>query len=153
MRAAAVLLLTFALSGCAAPILVSATSALQVAQYGATTFSGGSLDTVYAQPFDKTQQVVRAVADELAFKVLFDHPADGFLYIDLQDLDGEEVHIRVKKHTAAITSVSIRVGFLGDHPYSNAIMARITAGLGPSNIPPDEAAPEKAILPPASRPR
>lgn len=138
---AAALLLT--LSSCAAPVLPSA---IQIAQLGTTTFAGGSLETVYPQPYLPVTAAVRKMVTDLDLQVQVDRPQKGFLYLETTDLTKTTISIRVRQRTSSITSVRIKVGFTGDEPYSTALMARIAANLKPEDTDPN-AAPRPGVHP------
>jgi hypothetical protein len=129
--AAALLLLA---SGCAAPILVP--SVISIAQLGTTTFTGGSLETVYPQPYSAVVDAVRKTIADLDLKVEVDRPQRGFLYIEASDLTASSIAIRVKQRTAYITSVHIKIGMAGDQPYSTALMSRIAGNMKPQDTDP-----------------
>jgi hypothetical protein len=112
------------LGGCAGPEI---SSAIQVAQYGTTAFTRGSLETVVAQPFDKVVAATHIAVDELDLRVDVNSPQKDFLYLKAKDRQRSSVIIRIRRRTAAITSVSVKVGFFGDMPYSNAVMGKIGA--------------------------
>jgi hypothetical protein len=116
------MMLVVPLCGCAAPAL---TGALQVAQFGTTAFTSGTLEAVYPQSFDDTVEAARMMIAELQLSVSVDRPQKGFLYIEADDLAGSSIFFRVKRRTEKITGVSVRVGMLGDQPYSTMIMAQL----------------------------
>ena len=131
------------LSSCAAPILPSA---IQIAQLGTTTFAGGSLETVYPQPYESVGLAARKMITDLGLQVLVDRPQKGFLYMEAIDMTDTTIAIRVKQRTASITSVRIKIGFMGDEPYSTALMGRIAANMKPEDTDP-KAAPKPGAQP------
>jgi hypothetical protein len=150
--------LVLVLGGCAAAALptVFIPSAVQIAQFGSTTFSEGTLETVFAQPFGNVTAAVRAMVAELDLKVRVDRPQGGFLYLELADQTGTSMTVRVTRNTASITSVEIRVGTFGNGPYSTALMGKIAERLAPPKPGPDEkpatAGPELKTSPPPTEP-
>jgi hypothetical protein len=122
------------LTACAAPVMV--TSAISIAQLGTTTFNNGSLETVYPQPFSAVVAAVRKMVADLDLTVDVDRPQRGFLYLDVTDLTGSSISIRVKQRTASLTSIHIRVGTFGDQPYSTAIMSRVAGNMKPQDTDP-----------------
>src|SRR5262245_45916246 len=133
MRLLLALALILAASGCGAALVPAAIS---IAQLGTTTFSGGSLETVYPQPYSAVVDAVRKTIADLDLKVEVDRPQRGFLYIEASDLTDNSIAIRVKQRTAYITSVHIRVGMSGDQPYSTALMSRIAGNMKPQDTDP-----------------
>ena len=122
LRLAALILLVLPFSACAGPEL---SGIISVAQYGTTTFTRGSLETVAAQPFDTVTKGVRTMIEELDFKIVVDKPQGGFLYIKCTDQQGTAIMLRILRRTSKITSVKVQVGMFGDGPYSTTIMGRI----------------------------
>jgi Protein of unknown function (DUF3568) len=127
------LALVLVASGCGAALVPAAIS---IAQLGTTTFSGGSLETVYPQPYSAVVDAVRKTIADLDLKVEVDRPQRGFLYIEAGDLTDKSIAIRVRQRTAYITGLSIRVGFSGDQPYSTALMSRIAGNMKPQDTDP-----------------
>jgi hypothetical protein len=122
LRLLALILLVLPLCGCAGPEI---SSIISVAQYGTTTFTHGSLETVTAQPFDKVTKGTRTMIEELDFTIVVDKPQGGFLYLKCTDQQGTAIMLRILQRTSKITSVKVQVGMFGDGPYSTAIMSRI----------------------------
>lgn len=127
-RIAAAAALCLACGGCTLPAL---TGALQVAEYGTSTFNKGALETYYQNSLDEVIIAVRTMVNELGLRPVSDSPQDDFLYLKLVDEAGQEMFIRVKRRARMLTSVSIRVGLLGDEPYSTALMREVTELLAP----------------------
>jgi hypothetical protein len=143
MRLLLALALVLAAWGCTAALVPAAIS---IAQLGTTTFSGGSLETVYPQPYSAVVDAVRKTIADLDLKVEVDRPQRGFLYIEASDLTESSIAIRVKQRSAYITSVHIRVGMSGDQPYSTALMSRIAGNMKPQDTDP-------TIVPRADEPK
>jgi hypothetical protein len=115
-------MLLLLLGGCAG---VEIGSALQVAQYGTTVFTRGSMETVVAQPFDQVVTAVRTTIDELDLQIAVDRPQDKFLYLKTVDEQRTSIIFRIQEKTHAVTAITVKVGYWGDEPYSTAIMARV----------------------------
>jgi|GEM_PF-2514818 hypothetical protein len=127
-RTLAVAVLCLSCGGCTLPAL---TGALQVAEYGTSTFNKGALETYYQNSLDEAVIAVRTMVNELGLRPISDSPKDDFLYLKVMDEAGQEIFIRVKRRARMLTSVSIRVGLLGDEPYSTALMREVTELLTP----------------------
>lgn len=127
------LCLVFVGAGCGAALIPSAIS---IAQLGTSTFSGGTLETVYPQPYSAVVDAVRKTIADLDLQVAVDRPQRGFLYIEATDLTHTSISIRVKQRTAYITSVHIKVGMTGDQPYSTAVMSRVAGNMKPQDTDP-----------------
>ena len=130
-RALAIVALCLAGGGCTAPVL---TGALQVAQYGTSTFNKGALETYYQNTVDEVVIAVRKTINDLGLRPISDHPKDDFLYLKVMDEAGQDIYIRVKRRARMLTSMSIRVGLLGDETYSNALMREVTEQLAPEVV-------------------
>jgi hypothetical protein len=117
-------------AGCTAPVL---SGALQLAQYGTSTFNSGALETYYPNSVDECITAVRKTVSDLGLRPVTDvpKPDEGFLYLKVKDEAGEEILIRVRRRAENLTMVRIRVGTLGDEPYSNALMKHVTELLDP----------------------
>ncbi len=122
--------------GCTAPIV---SGALQVAQFGTSTFAHGALETVFPAEQHQVVTAVRNMVFDLELRPVSDSPRDGFLYLKAVDESGDVITIRVTRHTRRLTSIRIRVGVLGDEAYSTALMRIITDQLDPDS---------KAMTPP-----
>lgn len=110
------------LAGCAGPEL---SSAIQLAQYGSSTFSSRGIESVGAFSFEKTTHAVRTMIQELGLKIIVDRPQDGFLYLETQDLRGESIYIRVRELTKEMCGIRLKVGLFSDEPYATALMGRV----------------------------
>jgi hypothetical protein len=130
-RTLAVVVLCLTGVGCTVPAL---TGALQVAEYGTSTFTKGSLETYYQNTVDEVVIAVRAMVNDLGLRPVSDHPKDDFLYLKVMDEAGQDIYIRVKRRARMLTSISIRVGLLGDETYSTALMREVTEQLAPEIV-------------------
>ncbi len=127
-RALVIVALCLAAGGCTVPAI---TGALQVAQYGTSTFTKGSLETYYQNTVDEVVIAVRKMVNDLGLRPVSDHPKDDFLYLKVMDEAGQDIYIRIKRRARMLTSISIRVGLLGDETYSTALMREVTEQLAP----------------------
>ena len=141
------LLLPCLLAGCTVPVI---TGAIEIAQYGTSTFNKGSLETYFPNTVDECVIAARTMVSQLGLRPITDVPRDedGFLYLKVRDEANEDIFIRVRRRADVLTMVSVRVGVLGDEPYSNALMRHITDLLDPDKKfdtpPPDLRRPSTA---------
>jgi hypothetical protein len=128
-------------AGCTAPVI---TGALSLAEYGTSTFNSGALETYYPNTDEECIIAVRKTISDLGLRPVVDvpKPDEGFLYLRVKDDAQEEIVFRVRRRSERLTMVRIRVGALGDEPYSSALMKHVTDLLNPAAPPPPGPSPD-----------
>jgi len=105
------------------------TQAVEVARFGTGAFTKDTLETVIPQDYATVVVAVRKMVDDLALTVKVDRPQVGFLYMEVSDLTGESIYVRVQQRTIDITSVRVQVGWGGNQPYSTMLVSVIEVHL------------------------
>lgn len=119
-RAPAILTLSLALTGCAAPLVVSASAGLL--QEGASAYQNGQLRTAHKTPLDESQEAMRRTLRELHLPILIDRTGDISGYLASKEADGDEISIRLEKVSCVATMIKIRIGIFGDQATSRLLI-------------------------------
>lgn len=114
--------LPFGFSGCVAVLAGSAGA-------GAATYMAGSLKSTLDQGIDRVWAASRAATSDLRFTVESENQDATVGEIKAKNAAGSQIFISLKAETPTQTSVSIRVGLLGDQDASIIIFDKIKANL------------------------
>lgn len=117
------LLCVILLQGCVAAVVGAGAGA------GAVAYIKGELQTTYAAPLSKTWDAAMSALKELEITVVTTQMDATRGTIEASRADGSRVKIDMKATGIDTTSVSIRVGILGDQAASRTINDKIAANL------------------------
>jgi hypothetical protein len=118
-------LISLALAGCAAPIIV-ATAGLSVAQYGASSYINGRLDAARRVPIEDAFKATTAAMAPLGFEPTdVREPGEDTAYVATREHDGTAITVRLTRISPAVCKIEIRIGVFGDQSLSRLIMANI----------------------------
>jgi hypothetical protein len=112
------------LCGCLGPDIVMS-AGLSLAESGSSTFNKGSQEAVYARPFEDLVSATREMVAEFGLRIVSDSSTEGYLYLSVRDLTDSQIMLRIRRRAPRLTSISIRVGLLGDEPMSAVLMKSI----------------------------
>ncbi len=119
------LLLSVFLAGC--PLLVG--GALVASGAAGAVFYQGELEWHHAGSYDRTWEATQAALKKFEIRVTRaeKNPIDGT--IEGRKRDDTSVVVNVKARREGVTTVGIRVGFMGDRAQSDLIQRQIEASL------------------------
>lgn len=123
--AAAGLCASFAIvAGCVAPAMV-ATAGLSVAQSGAATWLEGDLVGTYNEEYPDMVWACDAAAKQLALTTRVRRVDDKYAYMYFEDDDGIDIDITLRRRTARLCQITIRVGVWGNKPLSSLFLGMV----------------------------
>lgn len=131
------------LAGCVAPAMV-ATAGLSAAQTGASTWLQGDLVGTYNEEYPDMVWACDAAAKQLDLKVRIRRIDPERAYIFLEDDDGVDVDMTLKRRTSRLCQITIRVGVWGNKPLSSLFLSTIEKNLATRHaetLPPESASP------------
>ncbi len=124
--AAGLLVAATLLSGCAAvPMPILANAGVNMAQTGTAAFVSGSMQTACKLPLEIVRQACLDAGESLQFKIRLHSSSPTDCTYFLTPVRGDAIRIRIIQHTPTLTSISIRVGLLGDQNLSRFLLAEI----------------------------
>ncbi len=127
MPAAIMLLggLLLGLAACAAPPTLVLGPALDAVQSGTSAFTRGSMRMVWHRPIQSVASASIRTLNALDLALRSDHAGLGYYHIEAFDRAGTRIVIRLEEHSQCLTSATIRIGVLGDEPFSTVILDHV----------------------------
>lgn len=96
---------------------------------GGTVYVMGKLKEDITAPVGKVHEAARAALADLGLKVLEDKSDAMTAHLESEFADGKRVWIDVDKTTDTVSTLTIRVGLVGDEARSREILDKIKAHL------------------------
>lgn len=134
LRATRVALLVLAVaiplasSGCGVPV-IAATAGITAAQVGASEYAHGDLESAHAASFEAVYVASIAAIEDMGFLKVNAGIGERVATIRAQDVGGRSITIEMKRRTAVVTTMGIRIGVFGDQPLSRLVLGNIQARL------------------------
>ena len=97
---------------------------------GGLVYKEGNLETQYAAPYEKTWNATLSAMQDMRVHIVATAKDATKGVIQGKEADGTNVRTTVEPSDPQITSVTIRVGIMGDEKKSRAIEHRIRIHLG-----------------------
>jgi hypothetical protein len=116
-------LVVLALSGCAAPIIV--TAGVAAAQAGTGAYASGELRTARHVTMEQAWQATLLALDDLEVETLTTVIRSRSRYVAAREPGGPRFRVTVERKAPMATKFRIRVGFIGDVALSRLTMRRI----------------------------
>ncbi len=139
------------LSACAAvPGPMLANAGVNMATNSGGSFISGSMENTFVLPLDPVQAAVRETAEDLRYQFIVHSTSRTSRTFYLRPERGESFRVRIIQHTPTVTTISVRVGLLGDQNLSRFLMAEIERRLPERPVetrPPAAPAPPPAVPP------
>jgi hypothetical protein len=113
------------LGACAAPPTLVLGPALDAVQSGTSAFSRGSMRMVWHRPLDAAVAASVRTLNALDLAVRSDHAGVGYHHLEAFDRGGTRIVLRLEEHSQNLTGATLRVGVIGDEPFSKVILDHI----------------------------
>jgi Protein of unknown function (DUF3568) len=107
--------------GCAPPLLF-ANAGVSLAEAGTSMFMEGELRAAWRRPLEVMEQGVAEAMNTLGYRIESRTERENYIYIRGVEIDGTEIEVRLRRSSEIVTSISIRVGLLGDQAVSRLIL-------------------------------
>lgn len=112
------------LAGCVAPAMV-ATAGFSVAQTGAASWFEGDLIGTYNEEYPDMVWACDAAAKQLALTTRVRRVDEKSAYMYFEDDEGVDIDITLKRRTARLCQITIRVGVWGNKPLSSLFLGMV----------------------------
>lgn len=132
VRTIVLLCVTASTGGCVALPVAALGLAGQVTDIGSTAFSvgtevftSGKLESVELATFEQAEQAVRWMLNDLRLSIKELESDKTKAFYKIEDDNGAEVKITVRRRTAAICGVRVDVGWFGSEAYARLLLKSI----------------------------
>ncbi len=141
-------LLAVSLPACAPPVLF-ANAGVSLAEAGTSAFIEGELRAARKQPLEDVHRAYEGALLRLNFPIVRQMVEENYVFISADQVNQDEIQVRLTRHSPTVTAIRIRVGVFGDQAIARLIMEEAESGAPDGSAPP---APEPVITPPREAP-
>lgn len=143
-------LLAVFLPACAPPVLF-ANAGVSLAEAGTSAFIEGELRAARKQPLEDVHRAYEGALLRLNFPIVRQMVEENYIFISADQVNQDEIQVRLTRHSPTVTAIRIRVGVFGDQAIARLIMEEAESatpdGSAPATPTPPTSAPE--LTPPA----
>ncbi|MCC6428427.1 MAG: DUF3568 family protein [Phycisphaerales bacterium] len=117
-------LIGIAVTGCAPPLLFANAGMSLAAEAGTSAFIEGELRAARKLPMVQVRDAFVQALDNLDFPITGRVDKADYIFLEARQKSGDIV-VRLRANSQRVTSISIRVGFLGDQAIARLLMEEV----------------------------
>lgn len=106
-----------------------ASAGVNAAANSGGSFISGSMENTFVLPLDAVAATVEKVGADLQYGVRLHSSSRTSRTYYFRPQHGDALRVRLTQHTPTVTTISIRVGLLGDQNLSRFLLGEVERGL------------------------